>query len=149
MIEFLNYHNKYLNRILKLTIDGVITWKIVESMDGKRYRGKGNNHIFVVRVFDNKDNYIAYIQKNIKNIESSWEFVFENQLIIDCFINKLIDFIETKKYWLSVYKHRNKFIDIETGEIIINDDIEQAKNEFDYMCISKTYRALNNYASSI
>lgn len=144
MIEFKSYQNKLLDRILFLSENNQIKWKKTYSLNGVRYRGISLNHIFSINIFnENKKSYIGYIKRNITSIEDYWLFIKDNQEIINLFIDKIIDLIDTQENYTKVdFKYLNNFISYD-GEILIDDNKDVATKYFDEEIMIKTYRLLN------
>jgi hypothetical protein len=92
--------NKFLNRIAQLTLMKSISWKESETIiEGcRKYVGLGLSHKFVIRIYDKdqkKENYICYIDKFIKDIETTWVFIsdYTKEKELDRFIHELEEII--------------------------------------------------------
>ena len=95
----LNYKNKYLNRILELSLENKIVWKKSRSIDKKciRYIGIGIGHKFVLKFYNCNNFYVGYINKYITNIETTWEFIIDNYQEMYYFIFDLLLLIIEKE----------------------------------------------------
>lgn len=89
------FENMYLIRLLKLTEDKEIIWKEVTSIieGSRRYEGIGLNHIFVIKLNKNIENYVGYRNKYLNQIETSWEFVRDDKNELDDFIFEILDML--------------------------------------------------------
>jgi hypothetical protein len=115
----LKFENKFLNRIMVLSLNGTIKWELEKLKTRNRYRGIGNSHIFVVSENKNSNSYICFTQKNIFHIDTiveNWKQIKVDSELIDIFINEIKNIIKIKIK--NIIEHENYFINKETGEIL-------------------------------
>jgi hypothetical protein len=115
----LKFENKFLDRIMILSLNGTIKWELEKLKNRNRYRGIGNSHIFVISEHHTSDNYICFTQKNIFTVDTvieNWEQIKIDNNTIDLFIDEIKNIIKIKIK--NIIEYKNYFINKETGEIL-------------------------------